>query len=74
MRRLALQAVSAFAIIAVNAETLLFDFETETERNAVPIRSGGDYSVSVTNVFAPSGEWALRLEQKGGRRSMAGLG
>lgn len=64
MRRLALQAVFAFAIIAVNAETVLFDFETEAERKSVSIRSGDDYSVSVTNVFAPSGEWSLCLEQK----------
>ena len=64
MRCFALHTISAFAAIAANAETVLFDFEAETERNAVPIRSGGDYAVSVTNAFALSGEWALRLEQR----------
>lgn len=64
MKRFALHTISAFAAIAANAETVLFDFEAETERNAVPIRSGGDYAVSVTNAFALSGEWALRLEQR----------
>ena len=43
------------------AETVLFDFETETERAAVPTGVRWGYSVSVENRYAASGDYAVHF-------------
>ena len=50
----------ALAICAsATAETLLYDFETDAERAAVPCVANGNYVVCVTNGLATSGNNAL---------------
>ncbi len=49
----------AVAVQAVSAVEILYDFETEAERKAVPDVAGKTFSVCVTNRFATSGTNAL---------------
>lgn len=70
-----------FAIIAAiwtsavvgtaTAETVLFDFETEAERTTVTVGRRWGYSVSVTNRYAASGDWAVRFECPPWRKGVA---
>ena len=70
-----------FAIIAAiwtsavvgtaTAETVLFDFETEAERTTVTVGRRWGYSVSVTNRYAASGDWAVRFECLPWRKGVA---
>ena len=50
-----------FALFAANvsAATLLYDFETDAERAAVPCIANSGFTVGVTNGFATSGNHAL---------------
>ncbi len=50
--------LALFALFAANASaaTLLYDFETDAERAAVPRVSNGEFEIGVTNGFATSGD------------------
>ena len=52
-------ALFAFFAANVSAATLLYDFETDAERAAVPRVSNGEFEISITNGFATSGDHAL---------------
>ena len=47
------------AVQSALAAEVLYDFETEAERKAVPAAEGKTFSVCVTNAFATSGTHAL---------------
>ena len=51
-------ALAATSILPLSAE-VLYDFETDAERKAVPAVAGKTFSVCVTNKFATSGGYAL---------------
>ena len=57
-RRLMAMAFAGAVQFALAAE-VLYDFETEAERKAVPAAEGKTFSVCVTNAFATSGTHAL---------------
>ena len=57
-RRLMAMAFAGAVQSALAAE-VLYDFETEAERKAVPAAEGKTFSVCVTNAFATSGTHAL---------------
>ena len=52
-------ALFAFLAANVSAATLLYDFETDAERAAVPRIENAGFTVGVTNGFATSGNHAL---------------
>ena len=52
-------AVALAICASAVAETILYDFETEAERAAVPRVSNGEFEVGVTNGLATSGAHAL---------------
>ena len=52
-------AFFAFLAANVSAATLLYDFETDAERAAVPCVANGEFEVCVTNGLATSGTHAL---------------
>lgn len=72
------RGVSAYLVLAmlafraVVAETVLFDFETEDERRAIPARSGEGVFVSATNGMVASGRYALRLAAEPWRKGNGG--
>ena len=53
-----------------SAATLLYDFETDAERAAVPRVSNGEFEIGVTNGFATSGDHALSFVCKPWREGM----
>ncbi len=62
---------AALAICAAAvAETILYDFEAEAERTAVPRVSNGEFEVGVTNGLATSGAHALSFVCKPWREGM----
>ena len=58
----ALLAAVLGVVCKASAETVLFDFETEAEREAVAKTSAGGCRLAVTNAFATSGDSALRVD------------
>ena len=64
--------LALFALFAANASaaTLLYDFETDAERAAVPLVSNGEFEIGVTNGFATSGDYALSFVCKPWREGM----
>lgn len=64
--------LAILALFAANAPaaTLLYDFETDAERAAVPRVSNGEFEIGVTNGLATSGDHALSFVCKPWREGM----
>ena len=56
-----LACVAAVASASIFGGTVIFDFETDAERQKAPRIKGNGYCVGVTNAFATSGEHAVRF-------------
>lgn len=63
-------ALAAFLCAPSPAATVLYDFETDAERSAVPRISNGEFEVGVTNGLATSGDHALSFVCKPWREGM----